>query len=269
MTTKKKQPVEQVTKPFLTGSPMDERTVKGALGFFGLLVLAGAMSFLVCSALNMSNGVLRIILNLGVEALILLFFYNNAISRGSDAVARGEILYQRQEKGKSFSPTERSICFHPLKGYLTGILGTVPILLCAIVLAVTAQRQMTGYGALPGWISAFQHRSEVGDALVAYTTREGMGLTDVLRIIIRVAVMPFISMAGSENRDALLWVERLSPLIVLLPALAYGTGYLQGKRERTKIHTGIAESSRTRARKEKRARKARAGRGPRTPEQLN
>lgn len=269
MTTKKKQPVQKVTKPFLTGSPTDERTVKGALGFFGLLVLAGVMSFLVCSALNMSSGFLRVLLNLGAEALILLLFYNNAVNRGSDAVARGEILYQRQEKGKTFSPSERSICFHPLKGYMTGILGTAPILICAIVLAITAQRQITGYGALPGWISSYQHRSEVGDALVAYTVRESMGLTDVLRIIIRVAVMPFVSMVGSENRSALLVVERLSPLIVLLPALAYGTGYLQGRQERTKIHTGIAASTKKRAKRERKAQKARAGRGPRTPEQLN
>lgn len=269
MTTKKKQPVQRVTKPFLTGSPTDERTVKGALGFFGLLFLAGAMSFLVCSALNMSSGVLRVLLNLGAETLILLFFYSSAISRGSDAVARGEILYQKQEKGKPFSPSERSICFHPLKGYLTGILGSLPILICAILLAIMAQRQITGYGMLPGWISAYQQRSEVGDALVAYTMRESMGLTDVLRIIIRVAVMPFVSMVGSENRSALLVVERLSPLIVLLPALAYGTGYLRGQRERTKIHTGIAENRKTRAKKERKARKARMGRGPRTPEQLN
>ena len=269
MTTKKKQPVQRVTKPFLTGSPTDERTIKGALGFFGLLVLTGAMSFLVCSVLNMSSGVLRILLNMGAESLILLLFYNNAISRGSDAVARGEILYQKQEKGKPFSPSERSICFHPLKGYMTGILGSLPILICAILLAVTAQRQSTGYGTLPGWISSYQQRSEVGDALVAYTMRESMGLTDVLRIIIRVAVMPFVSMVGSENRSALLVVERLSPLIVILPALAYGTGYLRGKQERTKIHTGIAESSKTRAKRERKARKARAGKGPRTPEQLN
>ena len=108
----------------------------------------------------------------------------------------------------------------------------------------------------------------VGEALAAYTVRGGMQFVDVLRIIVRILIMPFISMVGSENRDGLLLVERLSPVIVLLPALAYGTGYLQGRSERTKIHTGIAENRKSRARKEKRARKARVAR-PKGPKQLN
>ncbi len=268
MTGKSGKP-EQVTKPYLTGSPTDEGTVKGALGFFGGLILAGILSFLVCSTLSMDSGVLRIALNLAVEALILVLFYNNAVSRGADAVARGEILYQRQEKGRTFSASEKAMCFHPLKGYLTGAIATVPILVCAILLAVLARRQVTGYGALPGWISVYQDRSEVGDALVAYTIREGIQFTDVLRILIRIAVMPFISMAGGENQDALLLVERLSPIIVLLPALAYGTGYLQGRQQRTRIHTGIEESKKNRAKRERKARKARTAPKPKTPQQLN
>ncbi len=269
MTAKNKKPVPQVKKPFVTGAPTDERTVPGALSFFGVLVLAGFMSFLVCSMLNMDSNILRIVLNLMAEALILVIFFNNAVGRGADAVARGEILYQKQEKGQRVAASEKAICFHPLKGYLTGILGTIPVLLCAIVLAVTARRQVTGYGALPGWISAYQQRTEVGDALIAYSIHGGMSVTDILRIIVRIAVMPFVSMVGSENRDALLLVERLSPILVLLPALASGTGYLQGRNVRTKIHTGIAQSRKTRARKERKARKARAARENRGPQQLN
>ena len=168
----------------------------------------------------------------------------------------------------TFAASEKAICFHPAKGYLTGLLGVLPILLCAILLALTTQRQTTGYGALPGWMSTYQQRSEIGDALVAYTVREGIQFTDVLRIIVRIAVMPFIGMVGGENRDGLLMVERLSPLLVLLPVLAYGTGYLQGRTERTRIHTGISESRKSRARKEKRERKARANQR-KEPEQLN
>lgn len=267
--TGKSGKTEQVTKPYLTGSPTDERTVKGAFGFFGGLILTGVISFLICSTLSMDSGVLRIALNLAVEALVLVLFYNNAVGRGADAVARGEILYQRQEKGRTFSASEKAMCFHPLKGFLTGAIGTIPILLCAIVLAVTARRQVTGYGALPNWLSTYQDRSEVGDALVAYTIREGIQFTDVLRILIRVAVMPFVSMAGTENQNTLLLVERLSPVIVMLPALAYGTGYLQGRQQRTKIHTGIEESKKTRAKRERKARKARTAPKPKAPQQLN
>ncbi len=269
MTNSKSKPTTPVVKPFLTGSPMDERTGKSALGFFGILIVVAFMCFLVCSVLSMDSAALRIALNGVVEALILMIFYNNASGRGAEAVARGEILYQKQEKGQTFSESERKICFHTMKGYLIGFLGTLPLLLCAIALAVTTTRQTTGMGGLPGWVSIYERRTEVGDALVAYTTTVGMGFTDVMRLIIRVSLMPFISMAGAENRDAMLLVERLSPLLVLLPALSYGTGYLQGRRMRTQVHTEIATNDRKRVRREKKARKARRNAGPKGPEQLN
>ena len=262
------QPVKQVRKPFLTGSPTDERTAKSALVFFGTLLITAFMTFLVCSAITMDIPVLRIILNLVVETMVLFIFYNSAIAKGSEAVARGEILYQRQEKGQTFAASEKAVCFHPLKGYVTGFLGTVPFLVCAVILACLAQRQTTGAGTLPSWMNGYVQREEIGEALVAYTTAEGFRAVDILRIFIRIVIMPFVSMAGAENRDAMLLAERLSPLIVLLPAAAYGTGYLQGRKERTMIHTGIAQSRKNRARKEKRERKARMNR-PKAPQQLN
>jgi len=261
-----RKPVKPVVKPYLTGNPTDERTIPGALGFFGVFLMALVMTFLVSSVMTMDNSVLRIALCAVVELLVLFIFYNNAVGRGTEAVARGEILYQRQEKGLPFSESERAICFHPAKGFVTALLGSIPILICAVLLAVTARRQTTSIGTLPGWMSVYQRRSEIGDALVAYTASTGLGLEDILRMIVRIAIMPFVSMVGAENRDGMLLLERLSPVLLLLPALAYGTGYLRGRGERTRIHTGIAESNRKRVRKEKKARKMRAARGP---EQLN
>lgn len=261
-----RKPVKPVVKPYLTGNPTDERTIPGALGFCGVFLMALVMTFLVSSVMTMDNSVLRIALCAVVELLVLFIFYNNAVGRGTEAVARGEILYQRQEKGLPFSESERAICFHPAKGFVTALLGSIPILICAVLLAVTARRQTTSIGTLPGWMSVYQRRSEIGDALVAYTASTGLGLEDILRMIVRIAIMPFVSMVGAENRDGMLLLERLSPVLLLLPALAYGTGYLRGRGERTRIHTGIAESNRKRVRKEKKARKMRAARGP---EQLN
>ncbi len=261
-----RKPVKPVVKPYLTGNPTDERTIPGALGFFGVFLMALVMTFLVSSVMTMDNSVLRIALCAVVELLVLFIFYNNAVGRGTEAVARGEILYQRQEKGLPFSESEQAICFHPAKGFVTAMLGSIPILICAVLLAVTARRQTTSIGTLPGWMSVYQRRSEIGDALVAYTASTGLGLEDILRMIVRIAIMPFVSMVGAENRDGMLLLERLSPVLLLLPALAYGTGYLRGRGERTRIHTGIAESNRKRVRKEKKARKMRAARGP---EQLN
>ena len=266
MAKQEKKPATPVVKPFLTGKITDERTKTGALSFFGIMLMAMIMTFLVSSVINMSNDVLRAVLCIAVEVLVLFIFYSTAVGRGTEAVARGEILYQRQEKGLTFSESERAICFHPGKGYVTALLGTLPFLICGIILAVIARRQTTSAGVLPTWVSSYQRRGEIGDALVAYQSAGGLGLEDILRIIVRIAVMPFVSLVGGENRDGLLLVERLSPLLLLLPAAAYGTGYLQGRQERTRIHTGIAENNRKRARKERKARKARVAKGP---EQLN
>lgn len=268
-TKKQAKPVKPVVKPFLRGTPTDERTGKGALAYLGILVIASIMSFLVCSMLALDNVYLRVILNLMVVTLVMIILYNNAANSGTDAVARGEILYQKQERGISFAESERRICFHPLKGYLTALLGSIPLLICAVLLAAVAHKQSTGFGSLPGWMSSYAGRSEVGNALVAYTQTTPMGMEDILRIIVRILIMPFVSMVGAENRDGMLLLERLSPLILLLPAAAYGTGYLQGTRERMKIHTGIAQSNRKRANRERKARKARMTQKPKTPEQLN
>ena len=269
MAKNEKKPVGAVKKPFLTGNPTDERTLPGAGGFLGALVLAALLTFLVCTMLGMTGSALRVILNMAMELLLLFFFYNSAIGKGTEAVARGEILYQKQEKGSSFAASEKALCYHPLKGFLTALLGALPFFIIALLLAVMARRQTTGAGALPSWLSSYQGRSDVGDALVAYTASNPMTVEDVLRIVVRILVMPFISMVGTENKDALLMMERLSPVLVLLPAVAYGTGYLRGPGERAKIHAGIAESNRRRVKKEKKARKARMAPKPKGPAQLN
>ena len=156
-----------------------------------------------------------------------------------------------------------------MKGYVNGLAGSVLFLIPALILAATAQRQLTGAGTLPSWMEGYMRRTEIGDALVQYTQVEGFSFADILRLIVRVSVMPFVSMAGAENKDLLLLIERLSPLLVLLPGIAFGTGYLQGPARRKLIHTEIAQNTRKRISREKRERKARAARVPKGPEQLN
>ena len=109
-----------------------------------------------------------------------MLFYNNGAGKGADAVAHGEILYQKKERGQTFSESEQKICFHPMKGYLIGVLGTLPFLIAAVILAVKTAPQVTGAGSLPSWMQAYTRRSDIGDALISYTQPE-----DVLYMLVR------------------------------------------------------------------------------------
>jgi hypothetical protein len=129
---------------------------------------------------------------------------------------------------------------------------------------------MTGSGTLPSWMQAYTSRSDIGDALINYTQPEGMALIDYIRAIIRITIIPFVNIVSSSNKAGMLTIERLSPLILLLPAAAYGTGYLTGKSIRTQIHTAISENDKKRKRREKKKRNARsAPTRKHEPERLN
>ena len=187
---------------------------------------------------------------------------------GTEGVSRGEILFQHIQKGQEASQSEKRIPFHPAKGFVIGLLGSSLFVILALLLALTAERQMTGAGTLPTWMESYMRRSEISDALAGYSQSAAVSATDIFRIIIRLTIMPFVSICGAENRDLLLTVERLSPALVLIPAAAYGTGYMQGPSRRRKIHSEIAENARRRRIREKRERRARIT-VPKGPQQLN
>lgn len=262
--------IQEVHKPFLTGSVFDERTLKNCLFFFGSLIIVFFIAFIACATASFGNVILRLLFNAAVIILALFIFFNNGSKRGTDDVTRGEILYQKKEKGQEFTESERRICFHPMKGYLTALIGTLPFLILAVYLALNTSIQMTGAGTLPSWMQAYTKRSDIGNALVSYLQPEGMKLLDYIRALVRIMVMPFVYIAGAGNKAGILLIERLSPLILLLPAASYGTGYLTGRNIRTQVHTAISTNDRKRIRRENRRRAARNGGGRRDePEQLN
>ena len=253
----KKETVREVSKPFITGSITDENTPKSSLVFLGTLILVFFVTFIACATASFSNLILRLAMNLAVIAVALMIFFNNGSRHGAEAVTRGEILYQKKENGKDFSESEKRICYHPAKGFITGLIGTLPFLILAVLLALNTGIQMTEAGTLPSWMQPYVRRSDIGSALVSYTQPDGMALTDYLRVAVRICVIPFVNIAGSSNKAGLCTVERLSPIILLLPAAAYGMGYMTGKSIRTKIHTAISENDKKRIRKERKRKAAR------------
>ena len=267
MKKNKNEPV--ISKPYMAGAPTDEYTLRNALKFFGMILLCMFITFIVCSMTGFNSAILRVFVNLVIEALILTLLYAKGAKLGEENTARGEILYQHDGKGEDISASERRIPYHPLKGFMIGLMGSSLILIIAVILALTAERQMTSAGAMPSWTEAFMQRSEFRDAVSYYTESSSATITDFLRIIVRIMIMPFVSIAGSENKDLMLTFERISPLLVLLPAAAYGIGYMQGPNMRTRVHTEIAANKRKRIAREKREMKARKLHVPKGPQQLN
>ena len=159
------------------------------------------------------------------------------------------------------------MCYHPIKGFLSALIGSLPIILCAIVLAFIAERQMTNIGTLPSWVSGIESRPEIGNALAIYHETGSMSLEALLRLIVRMTIMPYVNLIGASNKDAMLTLERVSPLVNLLPALAYGLGYMSGVNVRTIVHTNIALGKKKAKRKQAKERRSRIQR--RGPEQLN
>ena len=251
-----------VSKPFLTGNPVDTTTTKSALLVFGSLCVVAILNLIVCSMMMFDHLALRIAVNGLVIFVTLAVFYSSGMSQGSIAVNNGEIMYRRRETGAQILPEELARSYHPLKGFMIGLLGTLPILLCALILAVITKKQMTSLGALPTWLSALESREEVWLALSYYRTGGGWTLESILRIIIRLLLMPYVNIISSANADGLLLLERLSPLVVLFPGLAYGFGYTQGVKVRSRVHADIAKNTRRKARKNAKKRKAPKAKGP-------
>lgn len=262
--------VHVVQKPFLCGSPTDEYLVKNCLLFFGSIILTSIFSFIVCSSVGFAGIAVRLPVNLLIIVVLLSIYFNNGTNQGADAVARGEILYQKQENGQSFSDQEQRICFHKAKGFLIGMIGTIPLLIPSVIFALNTSALLTDAGGLPSWMQLYTRRSDVGNALIRYLQPDGMSLVDYLRIIVRVCLMPYVNIIGYSNKEGMLILERLSPVLILLPAVSYGLGYMSGRSVRTRIHSAISDNERKRRKREKQQRNERKlKRTNREPEQLN
>ena len=264
---KKKLKIDKVSKPYLKGDMYDRTTLPSALKFFTGTIVLAIVFLIFCVMLSFDQDWLNIIINLTVALGVYLFVYQFGQTAGADAVNQGEIMYARQEKGRPVAEWERSMCYHPFKGFLSALIGSLPIILCAIVLACIAKRQMTNLGTLPAWISGIEGRTEIGNALAIYHEKGSMTLEAILRLIVRMTIMPYVNLVGASNKDAMLTLERVSPLLNLLPALAYGMGYMGGVNVRSAVHTNIALGKKKAKRKQAKERRAR--RQSRGPEQLN
>lgn len=266
--TRQKIKFEKVTKPYLRGSMIDRTFPGAALKFFFFTVLMALAYMMGTIIMAWDHPLVIAAINIGVIAAMLIIFWQSGATSGADAVNQGEIMLQRQEKGRPVADWERSMCYHPLKGLLVALVGSIPLLVLSIVLACIAERQVHYTGSLPAYLSSMENRPEIYDALIYYRQEPEFSLLTILRPIMRVVNMPYVNLLNPDDWDAQLVLERISPVINILPALAYGVGYYMGIYVRASVHKNIAIGKQKAKRKQLRERRARQQGGHR-PEELN
>ena len=253
--TKKKQ--ELVYKPYLRGSWHSADAVKKGLKILVLYLIFLVMFLLVGTLLHFDSPVLTWIANLALIFVCGALLYNEGAAAGETQTALGEIAYGRREAGKAVAPNELAKCFHPGKGWFSMLIGMLPLLLLASVFAATAKKQVYQLQTLPDWVSSFDREGDIMRPLSYYVTGNGLDALDYLRVLIRLWTLPFQRIAQLYGADAVLWADRLSPLLICLPALGYPVGYLTGPRSRAMIHGNIKTNNRRRQRRNSKAAQAR------------
>ena len=264
--TTQKKPVELVRKPIVQGSWHGRDAKKMALKF-ALTFAAVTLVYLLAGALMSFEAVwLRTVMGLLIVAVVAYYLYASGLNKGQSDAAYGEILYNRRENGHEIAPIDADRSFHRFKGFFAVLAGSIPFVIFALVFACITQKVSYTLGALPSWTEEMLYQEEFGTALAYYQQQSGMSTLSILRIIDRAMVMPFVNIAAPLGADALLLVERLSPLLVLVAPVWYGVGYAQGLNYRARINTGIKMGDDKKKRRERKARRQRQQ--SKTPERL-
>lgn len=238
-----------VKKPYLKGNALSMLAARRGLRILAYLVLSAVLYFFLGQLLVIDIAWLRTIINLAVVIAFAALLYANGAQEGEGDVAFAEIALLRKQDGKTISKQELDRCFHPLKGFVTVFFGALPFVLVCLVYALMAVRDTYTLGSLPSWLAAYETRADIGPALSYYHEQSVFGVADILRMVVRLIIFPFINIAGSRNPDGILLVERLSPLLVLAAPVFYGIGYARGEFYRAQVHSGIAANERKAARK--------------------
>ena len=249
-----------VFKPYAKGNAYDSAALKRSLRVMAYFFMFAFLYFVVGSALQFGNVFLRVLMNLMMVAVCAAVVYMDGARLGENEVAFGEIAYARQQKGMDVDEKDKARCYHPLKGVLIPLVAAIPVLLITLPHAVTAVKQVYTLQTLPKWVAGYGNQAEVMAPLQYYSREVHVTVLNILWIVTRVLIFPFVNIATVDNADALLVMDRLSPLLACLPLIGFPLGYMTGPRSRAMVHGDISSSNRRAQRKKKKAVKARQAR---------
>ena len=264
---KKKNAAQPVYKPYLTGRAFSPLAARRGVRILGLMLLFAFLGVIASGVFSFSNLALRILFNGAVLAFCAGVMYTEGSRQGENDVAFAEIALGRQNEGKAVTESDKNVCYHRMKGFVTALIGAAPFVLIALVYALVAVKQRYTLGALPSWVSAYETQDEISQALAYYHETAPLTLPDILRMAVRLFLFPYMNILGNGNYDKLYLLDKLSPLLTLIVPIFYGVGYLRGPYLRALVHGNIRLARRKQNRSVRKAREARAQKARRKTEQ--
>ena len=255
--SKQKKPIEIVRKPIIRGSWHVKDAQKVAFKRWLSVLATTAIYLFGCILLGFDAMWGRVLTCFCLVGGITYYQYMNGMSQGESDAAFGEIIYGRQESGRPVPAEERERSFHPMKGLYAALAGAAPFVLFALVYAFMAEPMYYSLGVLPAWADGLMSQTEFATGLNYYATGSELGVKGVMRIVDRAMIMPFVNIASAIDLHAVVWAERLSPLLVLISPLGYALGYSRGQQLRDHINTGIKMGDDRKKKREAKARKKR------------
>lgn len=247
---KNKKPL--IYKPYHKGSLWTGgNMIKQGLKVFCYFLFFCIMYAIVGSTLSFDSLILRVICNGLVLFICASVIFNKGLVQGEDDVGLGEIVYARLEEGKPVEEKEKKRCYRSARGWLIFLMAIVPVLIVTLPGSIFAEREMYVNQSMPSWVASFESQDEIYQPLMHQTVRESATVLDVFRLLARLLILPYVGIFTSENKDTLLMLERLAPMLSILPGVAYPIGYMMGPYARARVHGDIAANKKKQKRRMK------------------
>ena len=194
----------------------------------GTIVLVAVLGLLLQTFATIGNLFVRAVI---ACAVIVACFWMQLVSGGEQGerdVTFGSMLQKRMADGYVPTAEERAKCYAPLRALLGALLGALPFVLCALVVAAVAQPYTYALQDMPSWMSAYAYRADVYAPLNYYSELGGATLPDYLRIVVRACNMIYLLPFGNSVMYYAFQIDRLGPVLLLILPLGYALGYLRG-----------------------------------------
>lgn len=242
--------VKEVYKPYVPGKVFTGAVIRRGLKLLFYQILFVVFFLLGGGVISGRVAVLRYIVTVAVELVCGGLIWMEGEKDGISDLTAGQNAYNRKEAGKTIPESELKKCYHPMRSVVTFLVAVLPLVLVSGLYACIAVKEEI---ALP--LQGFARdsiASTAGEGLGYYVKTDPMGLTEVLRVIVRICIFPFVNLADTNAKGAKLLIDRLSPLLICVPFISYIPAYLLARKVKALTHGQIAANEKKAARRKAR-----------------